>query len=157
MKTDLFQSCGQCWVFHICWHIECSTLTASSFSIWNSSVRLPSPLLAVFIVMLPKAHLTSHSKMSGFRWVITPSWFSGSVRPFVYSPSGYSCHLHSYSSASVLSISVLLSCTSSHEMFLSISNFLEELSRGSSGITLQPVFNFFNNTIIIISLRKPSW
>ena len=26
MKTDLFQSCGHCWVFHICWHIECSTL-----------------------------------------------------------------------------------------------------------------------------------
>ena len=37
MKTDLFQSCGHCWVFHICWHIECSTFTASSFRIWNSS------------------------------------------------------------------------------------------------------------------------
>ena len=24
MKTDLFQSCGHCWVFQICWHIECS-------------------------------------------------------------------------------------------------------------------------------------
>ena len=30
MKTDLFQSCGHCWVFQICWHTECSTLTASS-------------------------------------------------------------------------------------------------------------------------------
>ena len=29
MKTDLFQSCGPCWVFQVCWHIECSTLTAS--------------------------------------------------------------------------------------------------------------------------------
>ena len=28
-KTDLFQSCGHCWVFQICWHIECNTLTAS--------------------------------------------------------------------------------------------------------------------------------
>ena len=37
MKTDLFQSCGYCWVFQICWHIECSTLTASSFKTWNSS------------------------------------------------------------------------------------------------------------------------
>ena len=37
MKTDLFQSCGHCWVFQICWHIKCSTLTVSSFSIWNSS------------------------------------------------------------------------------------------------------------------------
>ena len=22
MKTDLFQSCGHCWLFQICWHIE---------------------------------------------------------------------------------------------------------------------------------------
>ena len=33
MKTDLFQSCGHCWVFQICWHIECSTFTASCFRI----------------------------------------------------------------------------------------------------------------------------
>ena len=25
MKTDIFLSCSRCWVFHICWHIECST------------------------------------------------------------------------------------------------------------------------------------
>ena len=25
MKTDLFQSCGHCWAFQMCWHIECST------------------------------------------------------------------------------------------------------------------------------------
>ena len=36
-KTDLFQSCGHCWVFQICWHIEHSTLTASSLKILNSS------------------------------------------------------------------------------------------------------------------------
>ena len=82
MKMDLFQSCGLCWVFQICWHIECSTLTASSFRIWNSSAEIPSPPLALFIVMLPKAHLTSHSRMSGSRWVITPSWLSGSWRSF---------------------------------------------------------------------------
>ena len=28
-----FQSCGHWWVFQICWYIECSTLTASSFRI----------------------------------------------------------------------------------------------------------------------------
>ena len=28
MKTDLFQSCGHCWVFQIWWHIEYSTCTA---------------------------------------------------------------------------------------------------------------------------------
>ena len=43
MKTDLFQSCGHCWVFQICWHIECSTFTASSFRIWNSSIGIPNP------------------------------------------------------------------------------------------------------------------
>ena len=55
IKTDLFQSCGHCWVFQICWHIECSTLTASSlaqlkfhllslFKIcqgWNDAFSLP--------------------------------------------------------------------------------------------------------------------
>ena len=54
MKTDLFQSCGHCWVFQICWHIECNTLTASSFRIRNSSAGIPSPPLALFIMMLPK-------------------------------------------------------------------------------------------------------
>ena len=70
MKTNFFQSCGYCWVFQICWHIECSTFTASSFRIWNSSTGIPSLPLALFVVMLSKAHLTSHSKMSGSRLVI---------------------------------------------------------------------------------------
>ena len=78
MKTDLFQSCGHCWVLQICWHIECSTFTASSFRIWNSSTGLPSPPLALFVVILPKAYLTSNFRMSSSRWVITPSWLSGS-------------------------------------------------------------------------------
>ena len=77
-----FQSCGHCWVFQICWHIECYTFTASSFRIWNSSTGIPSPPLALFIVMLSKAHLTSHSRMSGSRWVITPPWLSWSWRSF---------------------------------------------------------------------------
>ena len=61
MKTDLFQSCGHCWVFQICWHIECSTFTASSFRIWNSSTGIPSPPQTLFRVMLSKAYFTSHS------------------------------------------------------------------------------------------------
>ena len=101
MKTDLFQSCGHCWVFQICWHIECSTFTASSFRTWSSSTGTPSPPLSLFIVILPKAHLTSHSRMFGSRWVITPSWLSESWRPFLYSSSVYSCHLFLISSASV--------------------------------------------------------
>ena len=67
MKTDLFQSCGHCTVFQICWHVECSTLTALSFRIWNNSAGIISPPIALLIVMLPKAHLTSHTKMSGSR------------------------------------------------------------------------------------------
>ena len=82
VKTDLFQSCGHCWVFQSCRHIECSTFTASCFRIWNSSAGIPSPPLDLFIVMLPKAHLTSHSRMFGCKWVIIPSWLSGSLRSF---------------------------------------------------------------------------
>ena len=78
MKTDLFQSYGHCWVFQICWHIECSTFTASSFRIWNSSTGIPSPPLGLFVVMPPEAPLTSHSRMSGSRWVVIPLWLSGS-------------------------------------------------------------------------------
>ena len=68
--------------FQICWHTECSTFSASSFRSRNSSTGILSLLLALFAVMLPKAHLTSHSRISGCRWVITPSWSSGSWRFF---------------------------------------------------------------------------
>ena len=117
MRSDLFQPCNHCWVFQICWHIECSTFTESSFRIWNSSTGIPSPPLVLFVVMLPKAHLISHSRMSGSRWVITPSWLSGSWRSFLYS-SMYICHLVLISSASVgpYCFCPLLS-PSLHEMF----------------------------------------
>ena len=51
--------------FPYCWQIECSTLKicASSIRIWNSSAGIPSPPLALFVVMLPKAHFVLHSKM----------------------------------------------------------------------------------------------
>ena len=64
-----------------------------------SSTGIPSPPLALFIMMLPKAHLTSHSRMSDSRWVITPSWSSGLWRSFLYSSSVYSCHLYLVSSS----------------------------------------------------------
>ena len=47
MKSDVFQSRDQCCVFQICWHIECSTFTESSFRIWNSLAGFPLPPLAV--------------------------------------------------------------------------------------------------------------
>ena len=106
MKTDLFQSFGHFWVFQIFWHIECRTFTASSFRIWNSSSGIPSPPLALFMVMLPKAHLTLHSSMSGSRWVITPFWLDLQDL-FLYSSSGFSCHLFLISFASVRSLPFL--------------------------------------------------
>ena len=48
MKTDFFQSCSHCRVFQICWHIECSTLTAScirtenSYCQWKKDVQIES-------------------------------------------------------------------------------------------------------------------
>ena len=106
-ETDLFQSCGPCGVLQIRWHIECSTFTASSFRIWNSSTGIPSPPLALFVVMLPKAQLTSHCRIPDSRWVITPSWLSRSLRSFLCSSSVYSCHLFLIASASVKSIPFL--------------------------------------------------
>ena len=69
--------------------------------------QIPSPLLALFLQMLPKAHLTSHSRMSGSKWVITPLWLSGLWRSFLYSSSVYSCHLFLIPSASVRSLPFL--------------------------------------------------
>ena len=70
MKPDLFQSCGHWWVNQMCWHIECSPFTASSFRIWNSSAGISSLPLVLLIVMLLKAHLTSHSSISWWKWKV---------------------------------------------------------------------------------------
>ena len=68
LATAEFPNLPAYWVQHF---------TASSFRIWNSSTGVLSPPLALFIVMLPKPHLTSYSRMFGCRWVITPWWLSG--------------------------------------------------------------------------------
>ena len=99
-----------------CWHIEHSTFTASSFRILKSPLRIPSPPPALFVIML-KAHLTSHSRISGSRWVTTQLWLSWSLRSFLYS-SVYSCHLFLIFSASVRSLYFLsFICPSLHETF----------------------------------------
>ena len=104
MKTDLFQSCGHCWIFCIYWYIECSSFITSSFRIWNSSTGIPSPPLALFIVMLPKAHLTSHSRMSGSRWwPHHRGYLSHEFFFLIYISSVCSYHLFLISSASVRS------------------------------------------------------
>ena len=86
-----FPVCGHCWIFQICWHIVCNTFTTSSFRIWNSSTGIPSPPLALFIVIFSKTHWTSHSRISGSRLLITPLWLSGSWKFYLYSSSVYSC------------------------------------------------------------------
>ena len=147
MKTDLFQSCGHCWVFQICWHFECSTFAASSFRIWNSSAGIPSPPLALFVVMLRKAHLTVRSRMSDSRWVITLLWLPGSIRSVLYSFSVCSCHLFLIASAFVRSVLFLffivyciLCCVHlCMKCSLGISSFLEEISSLSPSI----VFLYF--------------
>ena len=117
-KNWPFQSCGHCWVFQFCWHIECNTFTALSFSIWNSLVRISSPPLALFVGMLPKASLTSHYRMFGSWWVITLSWLYGSLRSFLCSSSVYAWHLFLISSTSVgPSHFCPLLCPALHEMF----------------------------------------
>ena len=127
-----FQSCGHFWVFQISWHTEYSTFTASSFRIWNSSTGVPSPPLALFIVMLPKAHFTLHSRMSGSRWVTIPPSLSGSWRSFLHSSSVYSYYLFLVSSAHT--ISVLHCAHLCMKCSLDISNFLEEISSLSHSV-----------------------
>ena len=107
MKTDLFQSCGHCWVFQMCWHIECSTFTASSFRIWNSSTGSPSPSLALFIVMLPNACLTCIPGCLALGEWSHHCGYLDHEDLFLYSSSVYFCHLFLISSASVKSIPFL--------------------------------------------------
>ena len=95
------------WPFSVLWLLlSCLNLLACWVQhfrtrIWNYSAGIPSPPLTLFIVMLSNVHLTLHSRISGSRWVITPSWLSGSLRSFLYSSSVYSCHLFLISSASL--------------------------------------------------------
>ena len=79
----------------------------ASFRILNSLAGIPLSSLALFVVMLPKAHLTSHCRLSGSRWVTTPSWLSGSWRSFLYTFSVYSCQLFLMSSVFVRSTQFL--------------------------------------------------
>ena len=46
-------------------NILSAALSQHPFRIWNSSTGILSPPLALFVVMPPKAHLTSHSRISG--------------------------------------------------------------------------------------------
>ena len=97
---------------------ECSNYHTIAFISYANKVmlKIPSPLLALFIVMLPKAHVTSHSRMSGSRWcAIVIIWV---VKIFFVQFSMYSCHLFLISSASVRSYHFCsLLSPSLHEIF----------------------------------------
>ena len=111
-------------------------LNSIIFRIWNSSTGIPSPSLALFAVMLPKAHLTLHFRMSGSSLVTTPLWLSGSLRPFLYNSSGYSCHLFLTSSASIRSLTFFyLYCAHLCMKYsLGVSNCFEEIAYLSHSI-----------------------
>ena len=88
--------------------------------------------------MLPKEHLTLHSKMSGCRCVITPSWLSGSLWLFLDMFSVYSCHFL-ISSATFRSRQFLSFIVPKFIFSLGISNFLEEIS----SLSYSTVFLYF--------------
>ena len=83
-----------------------STFTASSFRIWNSSTGILSPPPVLLVVILPKAHLTSHSRMSGSSEWSDHCSYLGHEDLFctVFCDS---CHLFLISSTSVRSIQFL--------------------------------------------------
>ena len=128
------------------------------FRIWNSSTGIPSPPLALFTVMLPKAYLTLYFRMSGSRCVITSSWLSGSWRSFLYSSSVYSCHLFLISYASVRSKPFLfyrahlcMKCS------LGISNFLEEISSLSHSVLFLYFFALITEEgLSLLAIHLPS-
>ena len=85
-----------------------AALSQHHLRIWNSSTGIPSPPLALFVVMLPKAHLTSHSR----KFLALGEWshhrdYLGHEDLFLYSSFVYSCHLFLISSASARSIPFL--------------------------------------------------
>ena len=101
--------------------------------------------------MLSKAHLTSHSRMSGSRWVITPSWLSGLWR----SCTVLLCILATSSEYLLLLLGPYHFCPlSSHlcmKCSLGISNFLEEISSLSHSVLFLHFFALITEEGFLIS------
>ena len=152
IKIDFFLFCCHCCIFQTCWYIEWSTLIASVFRILNSSAGISSPALALLIAVLSKAHLTSHSRMSGSGWMTTPLWLSGSLKSFLYSSSMYFFHLL-ISSASIRStVSVLYCAHLWKKCSFDISNFLEDVSSLSPSVVFLYYFALFTEEGLLVSL-----
>ena len=76
--TALLWDWNEHWPFPVLWPLLSfpdfltywvQVINSISFRLLNSSAGILSPPLTLFIVMLPKAHLTSPSRMSGCRWM----------------------------------------------------------------------------------------
>ena len=96
MRINLFQSCGDCWVFQICLHTECNTLMASSFLVLNCSTEIPSHPLALLTAVLLKAHQTV-TLQNAWLWVADHAvvaiwfiWIFCTVLPCILSISSWS-------------------------------------------------------------------
>ena len=113
---------------------------ASSFRILNSSSGTLSPPLALLAAVLPKAHLTSHCRMSGSEWETTPWWLFGSLRSFFCTV--LLCIL-SISWSLLLLLDLYHFCLYCAHLWMKhsfdISSFLEEIS----SLTLSVVFFYF--------------
>ena len=136
------------------WSLVLLTFLNSAWTIWKFSVHIMlKPSLKNFQHYFANmwdefncAHLSCHSRMSGSRWVITPSWLSGSWRGFCFCFCfcfvQFFCvfyHLFFISSTSLWSISVVYCAHLFMKCSLGISNFLEEIS----SLSLSIVFLYF--------------
>ena len=81
MKTDLFQSCGYCWVFQFCWNIECSTLTISFLRIWNNSTGIPHHLDVAHVYIFFQ---TSSELIGSKYWIVIKTVFGNTLSVFTF-------------------------------------------------------------------------
>ena len=153
MKADLFQSCGHCWVFPSLLTYQVQHFHSIIIWTWNSSTGIPSLPLALFIVMLPKAHLTWHSRMLALGEWSHHHAYLAHENLFLDSPSVYSCHLL-ISSASVRSLPFLsfIEPIFAWKVSLGISNFLEEISSLSHSIVFLYFFALITSEEFLSSL-----
>ena len=115
--------------------------------LWDlNSSGISSHPLALLTAVLPKAHLTSLSRMSGSGWLTTPSQSYGSSGSFLYTSSVCSFYLFLISSASTKSLPfMVLYCAHLwQKCSLDISYFPEEISSLSCSVVF---FQFY--TLII--------
>ena len=110
--------------------------------------------------MLSKVHLTSHSSMSGSRWVITPSWLFASRRSLLYIVyivyEDLFCVLlprllNIFCFYKVHTIPVLYCAHLCMKCSLGISNFLEEISNLSHSIVFLYLFALITEEGFLIS------